>query len=165
MDKWSIRRAKLFHLTLMHVSLVILHLLGSNLGHPYFKFLNNFNVLIQVLVLSISSLIIYMIVGMAYAMLNPNKKKLEFVLEWTAILFALILMTIYAVTYFISLSLYNRDIMLVYAVANPWFGTYMYKLADEGLYSLWWMLSTVIPSIGYYIGVKFYLVRKRREIV
>ena len=44
--------------------------------------------------------------------------------------------------------------MLIYSIINPWYGSFMQKLSDEKLYSLWWMVSTVTPMIGLYLGVK-----------
>src|SRR5690554_2544209 len=105
----------------------------------------------------------YLVISSIYARFYHDRKGLFLVIEWVVILFTLVVLAIYAVVFFLSLNFYARDIMLVYAMFNPWFGTFMIRLPDAGLYSLWWLISTITPSIGIYIGVRLGL-RKEVEI-
>lgn len=142
------------HLIAIHTLLNMVHLFGSNFGHPFFNLFQNLPTWSQVLMLGIIDAASYVVVSLIYARFYHDRKGLFYVIEWVVILFSLVLLAVYAIVYFISMTLYSRDIMLVYAMVNPWYGTFMYKLPNEGLYSLWWMISTITPSIGIYIGVK-----------
>lgn len=151
------------HLIVIHAILNIIHLFGSNFGHPLFNLLQNFPTWSQVVILGIIDTMSYLVISLIYARFYHDRKGLYLVIEWVVIIFALVVLAIYAIVYFLSLNFYSRDIMLVYAMFNPWFGTFMIRLPDTGLYSLWWLISTITPSIGIYIGARLGL-RKEVEI-
>ena len=161
MKRRKIIRNVFMHLLVIHTILNVVHFMGDNLNHPLYNILINRPPYIQVLVLGFFDILSYTIITFIYARFYDKQKELYFVIEWVVIIFALCLLTIYAVVYFISLTFYMRELMLIYTISNGWYGTFMYKLPNEQLYSLWWMLSAILPSIGIYIGVKLGL---RKEV-
>ena len=38
-------------------------------------------------------------------------------------------MAVYALVYFASMTFYSRNIMLIYSIINPWYGSFMQKLS------------------------------------
>lgn len=157
MDKKNIIRKTFLHLVLIHVLMSLIHLLSSDLGHPLYKFLKGQHFIVILSILVVLDVIAYFVAGMLYARFIPDKKRFNLVLEIVSITLAMFFLVLFAVVYFLSLQFYNRDIMLIYTLINPWYGTFMYKLPDKELYSLWWMISAIVPSVGYYAGAKFTL--------
>ena len=150
-------RRIVFQLLIMHAILSIVHLLANNFGHPLVKYLVNWSVSLQVLVLSLIALLIYMGAGALYSAIKEDKRILSLSIERICIYITLLFMAIYAITYFIALQFQIRDVMLLYTMFNPWFGTFMLRLSNEKFYSLWWMVGTIIPGLGIYLGTKLCL--------
>ncbi len=150
------------HVIVIHTLLNIIFLMGANFSHPLYNLLSGLPIYVQIIVLGLVDAASYTLFSFLYARFYQNQKTLYYVLEWVIVIFWLFLLTFYALSYFFSLLLYSKDIMLVYSMVNPWYGVYMYRLPEAGLYSLWWLLSTVFPCIGLYIGVKLGL---RNEVV
>ena len=156
----KIVRRILFQILIIHAVANLLHVIANNFGNPLFKVTGTWPVFIEVLILSLVGLVMYMILGAAYAAVKTNKRTLYIALERVTIYFVLLIMAIYAVSYFLAQQYNNHNYMLVYSIANAWFGTYMFRLVDEKLYSLWWMIGAVIPGLGLYLGVKFSLFKQ-----
>lgn len=160
MERRKLIRKVLIHFILIYLAFGALHLLSYSVSHPVFKHLKNMSFGVQLAGIVVLDFISFLVSGWIYASGFKEKKKLNLMVEWPSIFLALFLMSIFSIIYFLSITFYNQDIMLVYVLVNPWYGTYMIRMNEQNLYSLWWMLSTVVPSLGYFIGVKSrYLLR------
>lgn len=147
----------LLHFILIHLGMSAVILVMNKLGHPLFRYTKTFPLELQVMILALIDLVSYIIAGFIYGKVFKEKKKLSLVVEWPILIFLFIFLGLYAIMYFLAQTLYNKEIMLFYILFNPWYGTYMWRLGEEQLYSLWWLISTVVPSLGYYIGIKYAL--------
>lgn len=154
MERRKIIKKLLIHFILIHVAYSVIHLLSYRLGHPIFKYLKNYPLGVQIGGLLVLDFLSFVLAGWIYANLYKERKKLNIVIAWPSVILFLILLSVYAFVYYFSITFFNRNIMIFYVIMNPWYGTYMIKLSDAQLYSLWWMLSSVMPPLGYYVGVK-----------
>lgn len=154
MKRNKLIRQILVHFIIIHIIVSLVFVLGTNYVHPFFNAFKNFPTFVQVSLLGLVDVIYYFIIAFIYAKFYDDKESLYIIVGWVVIVFALIFMAVYALVYFASMTFYSRDIMLIYSIINPWYGSFMQKLSDEKLYSLWWMVSTVTPMIGLYLGVK-----------
>lgn len=154
MERKKLIRKVLIHFILIHLLLGAVHLMSYRVSHPIFKYFKTTPFGVQLAVLALFDLVSFVIVGWIYASNFKEKKKLNLMVEWPTILMALFLMGIFAIVYYLSITFYNKDLMLVYVILNPWYGTYMFRVSDQHFYSLWWMVSTIMPSLGYFIGIK-----------
>lgn len=145
------------HLVLIHTIFSSVFAMSFNYIHPFTKLTKGHPIWLQTLILSVTGFIIYVILGAIYVAANSEKKLLRIGLQRSVIYFSLGLMTVYALVYFIAQEFHNIDFMLVYCVVNPWFGTFIYKVPPESIFSLWWMVGTIVPGLGMYFGSKMYL--------
>lgn len=162
MERRQLVRKVLVHLLLIHAAMALITLLSFNVGHPIFKFLKSTPLIVQIGVLAAIDLLSYGIAGFIYTWFNKDKKRVNIIIEWPVLFLFLIFLTVYAVMYFLAQTFHNRDIMLMYIFINPWYGTYMWRLDESQLYSMLWIISTAIPSIGYYVGTKL-AIKKYKE--
>lgn len=153
-------RTVLYRLIIIHGIFSLLHFLSVNLGHPVYRLLKNFPFGLQLFILFALDFMSYFVAGFILSILTDAKKELDYVVSYASILFGLILLAIFGIMYFLSIEFYKPDLMVVYAIVNPWYGTFMFKLGGEKMYSLWWTLSAIIPSLGYYLGVKYRLFKE-----
>lgn len=147
----------LLHLIIIHTVFSAVFAMLFNYIHPFTNFTKGFPVWLQASILSLVGLIFYLILGTLYAAIKPNKKSLRVGIERSVIYFTLGMMAVYAVVYFIAQEFHNIDYMLIYCIVNPWFGTFIYRVPVENIYSLWWMMGTVVPGLGMYLGSRSYL--------
>lgn len=144
----------------IHTVFSVVFVMLFNYTHPLTKLTQGFPVWLQALILSVLGLLFYGILGVLYAAVKPNKKALRISIERAAIYFSLEMMAVYAVVYFVAQEFHNIDYMLIYCIVNPWFGTFIYRVPAEHIYSLWWMVGTVVPGLGMYIGSRLFLKRQ-----
>lgn len=136
----------------LHAIFSIAHILSQNFGHPFLSLTGKFPFWGQFIVVSMVAILIYSLIGIVYASVVHDKQKLKENIIPAAIYFSLLLMGIYAVLYYLALQLDNVNFITWYAVANPWFGTYMLRLPKLEMYSLWWIIGTIIPGLSISLG-------------
>lgn len=161
MRQKQISRKIFFHFVLIHLGLSLVHLLSYQVSHPLFKYLKTTPFAMQISILLILDLFSYFVLGWIYAYFFQDNKRLNLLLERLLIYFGLGFLGIYALIYYLSLALYNPNIMLAYVLLNPWYGTYFIKMNEVDLYSLWWMLSALTPALGLYFGIRLELWMER----
>lgn len=163
MKQKQLIRKVMLHFILIHLTVAILHLLSNQISHPFFKYFKDWHFALQVFILLGANLIFYALIGWIYASVFKDRKRLSLLIEWPIIFLMLLSLAAFAIIYFFSMHLYNKDIMLIYAVLNPWYGTYLIKMSEEYIYSLWWILSSVMPVFGFYLGIRTQLLVKKEE--
>ncbi len=162
MKQQKLLRKVLFHFVFIHMGLALFHLLSYQISHPLFKYLKSTPFMVQFGIVLLLNLLTYMIIGWVYAFFFKETARLNAIIEHVLIYFGLGFMLVYAIIYYASQTLYNPNIMLVYVIMNPWHGSYFIRMSEVDLYSLWWMLSALVPGLGLYLGVKIeYWMEKR----
>ncbi len=154
MERKKIVKTITLHFVIIHLLTSGIVLLSTQLGHPLFRYIKGTPIGVQVSILALIDIASYVIIGYIYGRFYPDKKRLNLIVERPVIVLFLLLLTVFSLIYYLSQVFYQPNIMLIYIFLNPWYGTYMWRLDPESLYSLWWILSTMAPSIGYYIGIK-----------
>ncbi|AMC92749.1 hypothetical protein AOC36_01725 [Erysipelothrix larvae] len=145
------RRIVLF-VFLGHFVLSFIHLLVFYMGHPLFDMLNEFPIWVQVVGVSLWNFIAYVVVGIILGVNRDDQPLYYLLLDRALILLALFLILVYGAIYISTYWYTLRNIWLIYSLLNALFGTYMYRLPTESILSLWWVVSTIVPSIAMFVG-------------
>lgn len=146
-------RFRLFwQLIAIHLVLGLIHNIANDLGHPMFGYFSQYSVWIQALAVTVYALVAYAIAGYVVVVAKQDKRMFFMTVGWALTLFTLVMMVIFAVSLGLLYWRDQRNVMLIYSILNPLFGTYMYRLPNEQIFTLWWLTSAIVPSIGFYIG-------------
>lgn len=160
----QIRRKVLMYFILFHIGMSAAHIIVNNFNHPLFSVASTWPLGFQIALVSLVVFIVYVLGGYILVVGIENKRLLYLSFNSSLVLFTLLLMSVYAILYFLSLNFTHKNIMLFYSIFHSLYGTYMYRLDNDALYSLWWMVSTIIPSLGLYLGFRVRMKHEEKRI-
>lgn len=136
----------------------VLLLFILNGGLPFFQRINSFHILGRLLVIIPICIAIYAAVGYLF-IIAKHETGVEYVRKYLVTMVGFIVLVnviVFVLAYLISMFTYDRGIWVLYSLVNPVFGNLIFESARESA-SIFWILTTVLPSIGLYIGANYRL--------
>lgn len=145
-----------------HLLMSALYFFVLGTYHPLMGILGRFTALwVQVPLAFLFALLLYIIPGFLFVIAKQNHSDLKQNLR-IALFFLLTVLTIaFLIIYGLNQFWDARGLWALYAMLNPAFGSLIYQLSPDKV-SLFWILSSLAPVIGLYIGIRLAL--KREDI-
>ena len=149
----------------VHMFTSILFNLLSNISHPLYNFVDGFPLVIQIIITSIFSFAIYLIPGYLIIISMGNKDELIKNIDRIMIVFALLLLISFIVSFAYTMILHSKQGWLIYSTTNSTSGLLIYNLFNKiaSWWDLSWIITSFIPPLGMMMGM--YMRLKREGLV
>lgn len=166
MKEQSKKILRLVFLTLgLHLITSLVFILLNGTIHPLYNLLKGWPLILQVIISSVFSFLIYIVPGYLFIIGLRKKDLLIKSIDRLVLVVSTILLVFFVVSFVYAMILYSKQGWLIYATANPLSGLLIYNLFDTkvSLWDLLWSISALIPALGMMLGM--YLRLKKEGLV